>query len=83
MGDLLLVFYFDFEKTTGSDLFLEKKDVRDQLLFNICISFKLKMDRIVVYGSFQHWQDELFDLSHLKGKKLQYVDPTSLDQLKG
>ena len=40
------------------------------------------MHRIVVYGSFQQTQDELFDLSHLKEKMLQYVDPVTLNQLK-
>ena len=40
------------------------------------------LHRIVVYGSFQQTQDELFDLSHLKEKMLQYVDPITLNQLK-
>ena len=40
------------------------------------------MHRIAVYGSFQQTQDELFDLSHLKEKLLQYVDPITLNQLK-
>ena len=40
------------------------------------------MHRIVVYGSFQQTQDELFNLSHLKEKMLQYVDPITLNQLK-
>ena len=40
------------------------------------------MHRIVVYGSFQQTQGELFDLSHLKEKMLQYVNPITLNQLK-
>ena len=40
------------------------------------------MDRIVVYRSFQQTEDELFCLSHLKEKVLQYVNPITLNQLK-
>ena len=40
------------------------------------------MDRIVTYKGFQQTQEELFDLSHLKEKVLQYVDPVTLNQLK-
>ena len=43
---------------------------------------KLKMERIVIYRSFQQNQEQLFDLSHLKGKMLQYVDSVTLNQLK-
>ena len=80
MGDLRFVVYFDFETTTGSDLFLDKK----MYVISYCSIFafhpKLKMDRIVIYRSFQQTQDELFHLSHLKEKMLQYVDPITLDQ---
>ena len=55
-------------------------------LISLCLIFvfyaKLNIHRIVVYGSFQQTQNELFDLSHLKEKMLQYVDPITLNQLK-
>ena len=43
---------------------------------------KIKIDRIVVYRSFQQTEDELFRLSHLKEKVLQYANPATLNQLK-
>ena len=75
MGDLTFAVYFDFETTAGSNLFLDKKVyvISDCLIF--AFQPKLKMDRIELYRSFQQTQDELFNLSHLREKKLQYVDP--------
>ena len=75
MGDLTFAVYFDFETTTGSNLFLDKKVyvISDCLIF--AFQPKLKMDRIALYRSFQQTQDELFNLSHLREKMLQYVDP--------
>ena len=43
---------------------------------------KLKIEQIVIYRSFHQRQDELFDLSHLKQKMLQYTDYVMLNQLK-
>lgn len=40
------------------------------------------MDRIIVYRNFKQVQDVLFNLSYLKEKMLQYVDPITLDQPK-
>ena len=75
MGDLTFAVYFDFETTAGSNLFLDKKVyvISDCLIF--AFQPKLKMDRIELYRSFQQTQDELFNLSHLREKMLQYVDP--------
>ena len=75
MGDLTFAVYFDFETTAGSNLFLDKKVyvISDSLIF--AFQPKLKMDRIELYRSFQQTQDELFNLSHLREKMLQYVDP--------
>ena len=75
MEDLTFAVYFDFETTTGSNLFLDKKVyvISDCLIF--AFQPKLKMDRIELYRSFQQTQDELFNLSHLREKMLQYVDP--------
>ena len=68
--------------TPGSDLFLDKK----MYVVNYCMVFafhpKLKIERIVIYRSFQQSQEELFDLSHLKEKMLQYVDSVTLNRLK-
>lgn len=38
------------------------------------------MDRIIVYRNFKQVQDALFNLSYLKEKMLQYIDPITLDQ---
>ena len=74
LGDLPFVVYFDFETTAGDDLFQDKKMY--VLSYCIIIAFhpKLDIERIVIYHSFQQNQDQLFDLSHLKDKMLQFVD---------
>ena len=43
---------------------------------------KLKIERIVIYRSFQQSLEELFDLSHLKEKMLQHVYSVTLNQIK-
>ena len=75
-GELSFVVYFDFETSTGSDLFQDKKNVRT--------SFhpKLDIERIVIFCTFQQNQDQLFYLSHLKDQMLEFVDPITLNQLK-
>ena len=42
MGHLPLFVYFDFKMTTGSDLFLDKENVCDQLQLDVCLSPKTK-----------------------------------------
>ena len=53
-------------------------------VMSYCLIFvfhpKLKMDRIIVYRNFKQVQDALFNLSYLKEKMLQYIDPITLDQ---
>ena len=82
LGHLPFVVYFDFETTTGSDIFLNKK----MYVISYCMIFafhpKLKIDRISIYRRFQQNQNEIFDLSHLNEKMLQYIDPVTLNQLK-
>ena len=52
MEDLSFAIYFDFEMTTGNDLFLDKKIY----VISYCLIFsfhpKLKMDRIVALEVF-------------------------------
>ena len=43
---------------------------------------KLKLDRIVVFCSFQQKENEIFDLSHPNDQMLEHVDHVSLMQLK-
>ena len=55
-------------------------------MISYCMIFtshpNLKMERIVIYRSFQQNQEELSDLNHLKERMLQYVDSVTLNQLK-
>ena len=58
-------------------------------MISYCMIFashlNLKMERIVIYRSFQQNQEELGlnqDLNHLKERMLQYVDSVTLNQLK-
>ena len=59
---------------------------RKMYVISYCLIFafhpKLDIDRIVIYRSFQQTQDQLFDLSHLKPKMLQFLDNVALNQLK-
>ena len=61
LGDLPFVVYLDFETTTGSNLFLDRK----MYVISYCLIFafhpKVKIDRIVVYRNFQQNQEEIFD----------------------
>ena len=81
-GDLPNAVYFDFETSAGSDLLQDKKMY--VLSYCIIIAFhpKLDIERIVIFRSFQQYQDLNFDLSHLKDQMLQFVDPVMLNQLK-
>ena len=82
LGDLPFVIYFDFETTAGSDLF---QDVKTYVI-RYCLMFafhpKLDIERIVIYRSFQQNEEQLFDLSHLKPKMLQFLDSVTLNQIK-
>ena len=81
-GDFSFVVYFDFETSTRSDVFLDKKMY--VLTYCIIIAFhpKLDIERIVIFHSFQQNQDQLFDLSHLKDQMFQFVAPVTLNQIK-
>ena len=85
LGDHSFVAYFDFETTIGSGLrnYLDDEEMHP---VSYCLIFafhpKLDIDRIDVVRRFQHTLDELNDISYLKSKMIDEVDPITANQLK-
>ena len=66
LGDVLFSVYFDFETTTGDDIFQDPK----MFAINYCqinvFHLALNLDKIVIFRSFQRSAEETFDLNHFR-----------------
>ena len=82
MRDVPFTFYFDFETTTGNDIFKDPK----MFVISYCqiCSFHcaLNLDKIVIFRSFQQSVEEMYDSRHFRQEHVPFFDKVTFDQLK-
>ena len=82
MGDFPFVVFFDFETTTGDSILHDSK----MFVINYCqinaFHPDLKLDKIIIFHSFQQTEDEIYSLDHFSEALVPYFDIVTFNQLK-
>ena len=84
-GDLPVVAYIDFETTAPTDSCFEpkqKKGVCCIVCYNIRLSSKIKMNRIIIQCSFWYSLEQLTTINYLTNSQIPFVNINSVKQLK-
>ena len=75
--------YFDFETTTGDSIPHDPK----MFVINYCQIYafhpNLKLDKIVIFRSFQQNSERIYSFDHFSQKHFKYFDIVTFNQLKG
>ena len=73
MGDLPFTVYFDFETTTGDDIMNNPK----MFVISYCQIYAfhpdLKLNKIVIFRSFQQNAEEIYSLDHFLKNMLDFL----------
>ena len=82
MGDVPFNVYFDFETTTGDNIFRDPK----MFVMNYCQIYafhpSLNLDKVIIFRSFQQKADEIYSLDHFREEHIPLFDRVTFNQLK-
>ena len=82
MGDLPFTVYFDFETTIGDRILHDPKI----FVISYCQIYSfhpdLKLDKTVIYRSFQQNAEEIYSLDHFSQEHVKFFDSVTFDQMK-
>ena len=82
MGDLPFTVYFDFETTTSDSILHDPKI----FVISYCQIYSfhpaLKLDKIVIFRSFQQNTEEIYSLNYFSQEHIKYFDAVTFNQLK-
>ena len=81
-GDFPFVVYFDYERTTGDDVFNDKKTFVISYCQIYAFHSKLNLDKSVIFFSFKQSLEEIYHLNHFLENQVKYFDHVTFKQLK-
>ena len=82
MGDLPFTVYFDFETTTGDSILHDPKIFVISYCQIYAFHPDLKLDKIVIFRSFQQNTEEIYSLNHFSQEHIKHFDAVTFNQLK-
>ena len=82
LGDVPFTVFFDFETTTGDIVFSDPKMFVVSYWQIYSFHSSLKLDKIVIFRSFQQSPEDIFDLNYFKREHVPFSDKITLCQLK-
>ena len=82
MGDVPFTLYFDFENTTGNNIFQDSKFFVIRYCQIYVIHPALNLDKIVIFRSSQQSAEEIYDLNYFRQEHILFFDRVTFNQLK-
>ena len=82
LGDIPFTVYFDFETTTGDNIFQDPKMFVISYCQIIAFHPALNLEKMIIFRSFQQSAEEIYDLSHFRQEHIPFFDKVTFYQFK-